>query len=118
MIIVPPHTTAHATARSRALADRLRTTIAEFQAREPKVTKEEIAQALHEVQRPADTRPANRRAAILAMVAGTTLALGAGLLASSAEKAGRQPSPVVIISVLVALLAAIAAVAIKLRRDD
>ena len=38
--------------------------------------------------------------------------------AGSAEKAGRQPSPVVIIAVLVAVLAAIAAVAIKLRRDD
>jgi len=118
MIIVPPHTTAQPTARSRALADRLRATIAEFQAREPKVTKEEIAQALHAVQLPSGGRATNRTAAILAMVAGTTVALGAGLLASSAEKAGRQPSPVVIIAVLVAVLAAIAAVAIKLRRDD
>ncbi|MFN8666124.1 MAG: hypothetical protein U0164_02880 [Gemmatimonadaceae bacterium] len=118
MIIIPPQTTAHATARSRALADRLRATIAEFQVREPKVTKEEIAQALHDVQLPSGGRAANKRAAVLATVAGTTVAIGIGLLASSAEKAGRQPSPVVVISLVVVLLSAIAAVAIKARRDD
>lgn len=118
MIIVPPHTTAQSTARSRALADRLRATIAEFQVREPKVTREEIAQALHAVQVPSAGRTTNKTAAILATIAGTAVALGIGLVASSAQKAGREPSPVVIVSMLVVLLASIAAVAIKLRRDD
>src|SRR5690606_16725268 len=50
MVYVPHTHTAHPTARSRALAERLRATIADFQMREPKVTAEEIAMALREAQ--------------------------------------------------------------------
>ncbi|MCC6930279.1 MAG: hypothetical protein IT359_14935 [Gemmatimonadaceae bacterium] len=118
MVIVPPHTTSQASARSRALAARLRTTIADFQAREPKVTREEIAQALHEVQPPSQGRSANMAGALVATIAGLTIAIGIGLLVSIAQKTGSAPPPIVLISLAAVLVAAVVAVVIKARRDD
>ncbi|HEX4933010.1 MAG TPA: hypothetical protein VFV33_07525 [Gemmatimonadaceae bacterium] len=118
MIIVPPHQTSYHTARSRALSERLRATIAEFQAREPKVTPEEIAQALREVQQPGGRRAPNRSVAIVATLAGTFLALGIGLFVSSAQRGGSEPRPVVLLPLIVVLLVAVAVVALKMRGDD
>lgn len=118
MIIVPPQRTSHTTARSRALSERLRATIAEYQVREPKVTKEEIAQALHDVSLPAERTVDKRRVTIVATVAGSMCAAGIGLLVSSSQKAGRQPSMWIALSILAVMIVAVAAVATKLRGDD
>ena len=118
MIIVPPPTTTHTTARSRALTERLRSTIADFQAREPKLTNEEIAQALHALSRPLDRRPRGARVAALATAAGTVAALGIGLLVSSAQKPGRAASSWVAVSLIAVMLVAGVMIALRSRDDD
>lgn len=116
MVYVPHTHTAHPTARSRALAERLRATIADFQMREPKVTAEEIALALREAQPRAEGTGRAQAVAIAAAVGAALLAVGVAVFSTRVERTGEAPT-VAIIWVVLALLAAVAIVIARLRNN-
>lgn len=117
MIIVPQHHS-HATARSRALTERLRSTIAEFRHREPKVSDEEVLQALRDAA-PSARGAANRqKAALVAVIAGITTAIGLGLVASNASNAGRAVPATPLVAIAVAGLGVVAAIILRARNDQ
>jgi len=115
MIFVPHVPTAHPTPRSRALAERLRATIADFQVREPKVTDEEIALALREAQPHAPTPPQNRMISALVALAAGLVAFGLVLATLRDGRAGEAPPTIAISGVIVALLVACAVLMVRLR---
>lgn len=117
MIIVPQHRS-HPTARSRALAERLRTTIDEFKHREPKVSEEEVLQALRDAA-PGARGAANRqKAAAVAVIAGVTTAIGLALVASNASNAGRAVPATPLVAIAVAGLGVVAAIILRSRNDQ
>lgn len=117
MIIVPHTQTAHPTARSRALAERLRETIADFQMREPKVTTEEIAMALREAQSVSGAPPRGRAIAIITALTASLLAFGLVFLRARSERTGQEPPMVSIVAIVIVLLAAVAVVVMRLRNN-
>jgi peptidoglycan/LPS O-acetylase OafA/YrhL len=117
MVYVPHTHTAHPTARSRALAERLRATIADFQMREPKVSAEEIAMALRDAQPRAAGTPPAQVIAVVAAIGAALLAGGMVLITQRAERAGQEPPTVAITAVVIALLAAVAVIVIRVRNN-
>lgn len=115
MVFVPHTHTAHPTARSRALAERLRATIADYQMREPKVTAEEIALALQEARPRTGGTPRGPVIAILAALGAGLLALGLVVASERAQRAGEAPPQLAIIAVVIALLAGVAVVVARFR---
>lgn len=115
MIIVPHPPTAHPTARSRALAERLRTTIADFRMREPKLTDAEVALALREAQPPTSASDTPRAVAALAALAGMLLALGVALFVSRAPRGGETLNAAPVAAVVVALLVGFAVFLVRMR---
>jgi len=101
--------------RTRALTDRLRATVAEFQRREPGFTPEEVAHALRELQ--ADTAPADRRTpalvAVVLLAAGMAIAVGVTV---ATDAASRTPTPRALIAgAVVCGVAAIALLVMRVR---
>lgn len=117
MIIVPQHRS-HPTPRSRALAERLRTTINEFKHREPKVSDEEVLQALRDAAPTSRGELHRRKAALVAVLAGVTTAIGLGLLASNASNAGRPIPATPLVAVAVVGLGLIAAIILRANNDQ
>ena len=117
MIIVPQHRS-HPTARSRALAERLRTTIDEFKHREPKVSDEEVLQALRDAAPSARGAAHRQKAAIVAVLAGVTTAIGLALLASNASNSGRPVAITPLVAVAVVGLGVIAAIILRAKNDQ
>ncbi|MBC7894153.1 MAG: hypothetical protein H7066_02010 [Cytophagaceae bacterium] len=110
---IPAH---HTNARTRDLTEALRATIATFQAKHPKVTPDEIRGALQAVTPGTRNTPA-RRAAMIA-----TAVLGIGLFAivgSTAEdrNQGRPVPWILITSILVPCVAAVAVLWLRARDD-
>lgn len=117
-MIIPPQHHSHPTARSRALAERLRSTIAEFRHREPKVSEEEVLQALRDAAPSSRGALHRRKATLVAVLAGVTTAIGLALLASNSSNAGR-PIPVTpIIAVAVVGFGLIAAIILRANNDQ
>lgn len=116
MVFVPHTHTAHPTARSKALAERLRATISDFQMREPKVTAEEIAMALREAQPRAEGTTGARAVAVAAAAGAALLAVGVVVFSTRVERTGEGPT-VAIVAVVVALLAAVAVVVARIRNS-
>lgn len=112
-MIIVPHTPPPASARSRALADALKVTIAEFRRREPKLTDAEIEAALARAHDTSGARDARKRRAIAGISAGLAAALGALLVAMSQGNTGVKPPLTVVVTGCVVLVGA--AVAILLR---
>jgi hypothetical protein len=109
-MLIPPQIPTTPSPRTRALADRLRATIAEFQRREPKVTSEEVAHALRELQ-PNAARPG---APPLAVIATVLIALGAAMAFGLVADRGGEPAPARLIAV--AVLAAVLAIVVLVVR--
>lgn len=116
MVYVPHTHTAHPTARSKALAERLRATIADFQMREPKVTAEEIAMALREAQAGAGGTSRPQAVVVAAAIGAALLAAGVVVFSTRLERTGEAPT-VAITAVVIALLAAVAVVIARIRNS-
>lgn len=114
MIIVP--VVPQPSARARALAERLRATIADAKARDAKLTREEIEQALREVTPSPRGRADQRPAVILAVIAGVGTAIGVGLLADSAQ-GGRSLPVAPMLAVAILGLGVVAALVLRSRND-
>lgn len=116
-MIIVPQPQPQPTPLSRALTDRVRATIAEFQRREPRITPEEVAQALRDAMPSASTRTNPKPALIIAVLSGVMTAIGMGLVASSSSNAGRPVPVVPIVALAVAGLGVVAALILRSRND-
>ncbi len=111
-MIVVPHTPPPASARSRALADALKATIADFRRREPKLTDAEIEAALARAHESIHARDVRKRRALVGVLAGLACGLGAMIVAASnagglardSSVAALAAGGIVLVGVVVALL--------------
>ena len=110
-MIIVPHTPPPATARSRALTDALKATIADFRRREPRLTDAEIEGALARAHEAAQVREQRRRRAIVGVIAALGCVVGALVVAAgTARRDADQPVAalvavgVVVVGVVLALL--------------
>lgn len=113
-VIIVPHTPPPASARSRALADALKVTIAEFQRREPKLSEAEIEAALARAHDTSGARDARRRRAIVGVAAGLAAGLGALIVAMTQGTSGARPPLTVLVTGGVVLVGAIVALLLRM----
>lgn len=88
-MIIVPHSTMHASARSRALTEALQATIADFQKSEPKLTDGEIEAALALAHASTHSVDARQRRALIGVLAGIAAVLGAVVILMAQS----NPSP-------------------------
>lgn len=112
-MIIVPHTPPPASARSRALSDALKGTIAEFRRREPKLTDAEIEAALARAHDTSAARDARKRRAIVGVSAGLAAGLGALIVAMSQGTTGAKPPLAVLVAGGVVLVAAVVVLLVR-----
>ena len=111
MVYVPVHTQ-QPSRRSRELAEQLRATIADYQAREPKLNSDEVRLALQSVTPGAGISPARRALIVASAVFAVLLA---GVIAATAN-ARAEGKPVPIVWLVAGLAAGLGAIAILVAR--
>lgn len=115
-MLIPPQSPPTPSPRTRALADRLRATIADFQRREPTVTPEEVAHALREVQ-PDAPRSARRPLAVIgAVLVAAGAAVVAGVLSREGTAGAEGRPAALIVWVAVAAVLTLVALVMRVRR--
>jgi len=114
MVVIPSGPPS--TGRSEALASQLRVTIADFRARHPKVSDDEVAQALSAVGPPIKKGSSKTsREAILAGV-GIAVALLIGIVVSVMQRASRPASPVLVALGVAGAVGAVVVLILRSRR--
>lgn len=112
-MIIVPHTPPPTSARSRALADALKVTIAEFRRREPKLTDAEIEAAIARAHDTSQARDARKRRAIVGVSAGLAAGLGALIVAMSQGNTAVKPPLTVVVAGCVVLVGAVVALLLR-----
>lgn len=116
-MIIVPHSTSHTSARSRALTDALKGTIADFRKRDPKLTDADIEAALAAARTSSPTMDARQRRALLGVLAGVAVVAGAVivLMAQSSPASDSRVQTMVIAGA--AVVVAVVGLVIRLRNN-
>lgn len=116
-MIIVPHSTPHASTRSRALTDALKVTIAEFRKRDPKLTDADIEAALAAARTSSHAMDAKHRRALLGVLAGVAVVAGSVivLMAQATPASNSRVQALVIAGA--AVVVAVVGLVIRLRNN-
>jgi Zn-dependent protease with chaperone function len=117
-VIIVPHSPPPATVRSRALADALKATIADFRRREPKLSDAEIEGALARAHESSHVRGQRRRRAIFGAIAALAFVVGALVVAAGTSRPDADAPVVAIVAVGVAVVGVVMALLLRMLNDS